>query len=45
MTALADDLAEFVVSKSSFQVASDAPLPKELLTKLVKARIAEIEAK
>jgi uncharacterized protein YdhG (YjbR/CyaY superfamily) len=45
MTALADDLAEFVVSKSSFQVASDAPLPKQLLTKLVKARIAEIEAK
>ena len=43
MTALADDLAEFVVSKASFRVASDAPLPKSLLTKLVKARMAELE--
>ena len=43
MTALADDLAEFVVSKASFQVASDAPLPKTLLTKLVKARMAQLE--
>lgn len=42
MTALAEELAGFVVSKASFQVASDQPLSKELLTKLVKARIAEI---
>lgn len=42
MTALADDLTGFVTSKASFQVASDQPLSKELLTKLVKARIAEI---
>ena len=45
MTALAADLADFVVSKSSFQVEMDKPLPKALLTKLIKARIQEIEAK
>ncbi|MEY4349058.1 MAG: hypothetical protein RL719_355 [Actinomycetota bacterium] len=44
MTALADDLADYVVSKSSFQFAVDKPLPKALLTKLIKARIAEIES-
>ena len=44
MTALADDLADYVVSKSSFQFAVDQPLPKALLTKLIKARIAEIES-
>ncbi|MEY4391252.1 MAG: hypothetical protein RLZZ400_995, partial [Actinomycetota bacterium] len=43
MTALAEDLADFVVSKSSFQVAQDAPLPKKLITKLVRARLAELK--
>ena len=38
----ADELTGYVVSKSSFQFAVDQPLPKELLTKLVRARIAEI---
>ena len=42
MTALADELADFVVSKSSFQVAMDEPLSKPLLTKLVKGRLAEV---
>ena len=43
MTALASDLDGFVVSKSSFQVAMDAPLPKKLLTKLLRARLAELK--
>jgi uncharacterized protein YdhG (YjbR/CyaY superfamily) len=43
MIALADDLTGFVTSKASFQVASDQPLSKELLTKLIKARMAELE--
>ena len=42
MAAHADDLAEYVVSKSSFQFAVDQPLPKSLLTKLLKARLAEL---
>ena len=42
MAALADDLADFVVSKSSFQVAMNEPLSKQLLTKLVKGRLAEL---
>ena len=42
MTGLADDLADFVVSKSSFQVASDQPLSKPLLTKLLQGRLAEV---
>jgi uncharacterized protein YdhG (YjbR/CyaY superfamily) len=41
MLALADDLADYVTSKSSFQFAVDAPLPKALLAKLIKARLAE----
>ena len=41
MLAHADDLADYVVSKSSFQFAVDQPLPKALLTKLIKARLAE----
>lgn len=45
MTALADDLAGFVVSKSSFQFDMATPLPKALVAKLIKARIQEIEAK
>ena len=35
-------LVDYVVSKSSFQFAVDAPLPKALLTKLLKARLAEL---
>lgn len=42
MTALAEDLAGYVVSKSSFQFAMDEPLPRELVAKLVAGRMAEI---
>jgi uncharacterized protein YdhG (YjbR/CyaY superfamily) len=42
MAAYAVDLADYVVSKSSFQFGVDAPLPKSLVEKLVKARLAEI---
>jgi len=42
MTALADDLADYVVSKSSFQFDMDKPLPKGLVAKLVTARIEEV---
>lgn len=41
MTSCADDLADYVVSKSSFQFKVDEPLPKALLTKLIKARLKE----
>ena len=41
MEAHADDLTGFVVSKSSFQFPVDQPLSKALLTKLIKARLAE----
>jgi uncharacterized protein YdhG (YjbR/CyaY superfamily) len=37
-----EELEGYVTSKSSFQFAVDKPLPKSLLTKLVKARIKEI---
>jgi uncharacterized protein YdhG (YjbR/CyaY superfamily) len=42
MAAHADQLADYVVAKSSMQFAVDQPLPKELLASLVKARIAEL---
>ncbi|MEN9660989.1 MAG: hypothetical protein RLZZ443_918 [Actinomycetota bacterium] len=42
LTAHAKDLEGFVVSKSSFQFGVDEPLSSELLTKLVKARLAEL---
>jgi uncharacterized protein YdhG (YjbR/CyaY superfamily) len=42
MEAHAADLTDYVTSKSSFQFAVDAPLPKALLTKLIKARIASL---
>ena len=42
MAAHADDLAGYVVSKVSFQFAVDQPLPKALVEKLVKARLAEL---
>ena len=38
----AADLADYVTSKSSFQFAIDEPLPKALLSKLLKARLAEL---
>ena len=41
MSAHADDLAEFVTSKSSFQFGVDQVLSKELLTKLIKTRLAQ----
>jgi uncharacterized protein YdhG (YjbR/CyaY superfamily) len=42
MTVHKEELEGYVTSKSSFQFAVDKPLPKSLLTKLVKARIKEI---
>lgn len=42
LEALAKDLEGFVVSKSSFQFGVDQHLPKDLVTKLVKTRIAEL---
>lgn len=42
MESLSEELADFVVSKSSFQVEKDKPLSKELLTKLVRARLSEL---
>ena len=42
MSALADDLAGYVVSKSSFQFAMDEPLPRELTAALIRARVAEV---
>jgi len=42
MSAHASDLADFVTSKSSFQFDVDKPLPKALLSKLLKARLAEL---
>jgi len=38
----AEDLKDFVVSKNSFQFGVDQVLPKKLVSKLVKARLAEI---
>ncbi|MFM5905745.1 MAG: iron chaperone, partial [Micrococcales bacterium] len=43
MEAHANDLTDYVTSKSSFQFAVDQPLPKELLAKLIKARLAEVQ--
>ena len=42
MAAHAADLADYVVSKSSFQFDVDAALPKSLVEKLIKARLAEL---
>ena len=38
----AAELADYVTSKSTFQFAIDKPLPKALLSKLLKARLAEL---
>ena len=40
---LADDLKGYVVSKGSMQFAVDKPLPKSLVKKLIKVRLAQIE--
>ena len=37
------ELASYVTSKSSFQFDIDKPLPKALLTKLIKARLKELK--
>jgi uncharacterized protein YdhG (YjbR/CyaY superfamily) len=42
MAAHEAELSGYVVAKSSLQFAIDAPLPKELLASLVRARIAEL---
>jgi uncharacterized protein YdhG (YjbR/CyaY superfamily) len=42
MIAHAEQLANYVVSKSSFQFSVDQPMPKELLASLIKARLAEL---
>lgn len=40
---LADELKDYVVSKGSMQFAIDKPLPKALVKKLIKVRLAQIE--
>jgi uncharacterized protein YdhG (YjbR/CyaY superfamily) len=42
MISLAQELEGYVTSKSSFQFDVDKPLPKSLLTKLIKARLREV---
>lgn len=43
MAAHSKDLANYVTSGSSFQFDIDKPLPKSLLTKLIKARLKELK--
>lgn len=40
---LKDELAGYSVSKGSMQFAIDKPLPKSLVKKLIRVRLAEIE--
>lgn len=42
LAGLSSDLEGFVVSKNSFQFASGQILPKALVSKIVKSRIAEL---
>lgn len=42
MTGAADALEGYVTSKGSFQFSVDAPLPKDLVRRLLTARIAEL---
>ena len=42
LESLATNLDEYVTSKNSFQFASDQPLPKSLVSKIVKLRISEL---
>jgi uncharacterized protein YdhG (YjbR/CyaY superfamily) len=43
--AFAEELEPFRTSKGTLQFQTDRPLPAELVTKLVEARIEEIEAR
>ena len=43
MSSLTKELDGYVTSKSSFQFQVDKPLPKSLLKKLIKGRLAEIK--
>ena len=43
MTDLAKDLEGYVTSANSFQFAQDKPLPKALVSKLLKARLKELK--
>lgn len=40
---LQDELKDYVVSKGSMQFAIDKPLPKTLVKKLIRVRLAQIE--
>ena len=42
MAGAADQLADYVTSKGSFQFSVDSPLPKSLVKTLLEARIREI---
>jgi len=42
LESLADELTGYTVAKSSMQFAVDEPLPRELLSKLLEARIKEL---
>jgi len=42
LAGLASDLEGFVVSKNSFQFASDQVLPEVLVKKIIEARLEEI---
>jgi uncharacterized protein YdhG (YjbR/CyaY superfamily) len=44
MEAMAKDLEGYITSKSSFQFSIDTPLPRPLLEKIIKARIAQLNA-
>ncbi|MEN9608635.1 MAG: hypothetical protein RLZZ06_566 [Actinomycetota bacterium] len=42
LSGLATDLQDFVTSKNSFQFGSGQVLPKDLVKKIVKARLSEL---
>ncbi|HJZ73413.1 MAG TPA: DUF1801 domain-containing protein [Vicinamibacterales bacterium] len=45
LTQFKDELAEFKISKGTVQFPLDKPLPTALIKRIVKARLAEHEAK
>jgi uncharacterized protein YdhG (YjbR/CyaY superfamily) len=45
IAAFKKELKGFVISKGTIQFRTDTPLPATLVTKMVKARIAQIESK